>query len=104
VNRRPPPAASSVATLQMKVADGLFPCPNRTCEMGNEPEQLDISATCTFDVDQLKITTMVLDVRGSVPGLDEEGFRNATEQAEQGYPVSNALRGNVDIQLNVSLD
>lgn len=77
---------------------------NTLAEMGNEPEQLDISATCTFDVDQLKITTMVLDVRGSVPGLDEEGFRNATEQAEQGCPVSNALRGNVDIQLNVSPD
>jgi osmotically inducible protein OsmC len=77
---------------------------NTLAEMGNEPEQLDISAVCTFDVDQLKITTMVLDVRGNVPGLDEEGFRSANEQAEQGCPVSNALRGNVDIQVNASLD
>jgi osmotically inducible protein OsmC len=76
---------------------------NTLAEMGNEPEQLDISAVCTFDVDQLKITTMVLDVRGNVPGLDEEGFRSANEQAEQGCPVSNALRGNVDIQVNASL-
>ncbi|CAN5678516.1 OsmC family protein [soil metagenome] len=73
-------------------------------EMGNEPEELNISAVCTFDADQLKITTMVLDVRGRVPGLDAEGFQNAAEQAEQGCPVSNALRCNVDIQLNVSLD
>ena len=72
-------------------------------EMGNEPEELNISAVCTFDVDQVKVTTMVLDVRGRVPGLDEEGFRSAAEQAEQGCPVSNALRGNVDIQLNASL-
>jgi len=77
---------------------------NALAEMGNEPEQLDISAACTFDVDQLKITTMVLDVRGNVPGLDEEGFRSANEQAEQGCPVSNALRGNVDIQVNANLD
>ncbi len=72
-------------------------------EMGNEPEELKISAVCTFDVDQVKITTMVLNVRGRVPGLDEEGFRSAAEQAEQGCPVSNALRGNVVIQLNTSL-
>ncbi len=72
-------------------------------EMGNEPEELNISAVCTFDVDQVKVTTIVLDVRGRVPGLDAEGFQNAAEQAEQGCPVSNALRGNVDIQLNATL-
>jgi lipoyl-dependent peroxiredoxin len=71
--------------------------------MGNEPEELNISAVCTFDADQLKVTTMVLDVRGRVPGLDAEGFQNAAEQANQGCPVSNALRGNVDIQINASL-
>jgi lipoyl-dependent peroxiredoxin len=73
-------------------------------KMGNEPEQLDISAVCTFDADQLKVTTVVLDVRGRVPGLDAEGFQSAAEQAEQGCPVSNALRGNVDIQLNATLE
>jgi len=52
----------------------------------------------------LKITSTVLDVRGKVSGLDAEGFQNAAEQAEQGCPVSNALRGNVDIQVNASLD
>jgi len=77
---------------------------NTLAEQGNEPEELNISAVCTFDVDQLKITTVVLDVHGRVPGLDAEGFQNAAEQAEQGCSVSNALRGNVDIQVNVSLD
>jgi lipoyl-dependent peroxiredoxin len=77
---------------------------NTLAEQGNEPEELNISAVCTFDADQLKITTMVLDVHGKVPGLDAEGFQNAAEQAEQGCPVSNALRGNVDIQVNVILD
>ena len=76
---------------------------NTLAEQGNEPEELNISAVCTFDADQLKVTTMVLDVRGRVPGLDAEGFQNAAEQAEQGCPVSNALRGNVDIQVNASL-
>src|SRR5215203_1930819 len=76
---------------------------NTLAEQGSDPEELDISAVCTFDAAQLKITTMVLDVRGKVPGLDADGFQNAAEQAEQGCPVSNALRGNVDIQLNATL-
>src|SRR5215203_6171287 len=76
---------------------------NVLAQMGNEPEELNISAVCTFDVDQVKITTIVLDVRGRVPGLDAEGFQSAAEQGEQGCPISNALRGNVDIQLNASL-
>ncbi|HET9928040.1 MAG TPA: OsmC family peroxiredoxin [Rubrobacter sp.] len=76
---------------------------NTLAEMGNEPEELNISAVCTFDADQLKVTTMVLDVRGQVTGLDAEDFQSAAEQAEQACPVSNALRGNVDIQLNASL-
>lgn len=77
---------------------------NTLAEGGNEPEELNISAVVTFDVDSLKVTTSALDVRGRVPGLDEEGFREIAEQAEQGCPVSNALRGNVDIQLNTTLD
>jgi lipoyl-dependent peroxiredoxin len=77
---------------------------NTLAEQGNEPEELNISAVCTFDADQLKITSSVLDVRGKVSGLDAEGFQKAAEQAEQVCPVSNALRGNVDIQVNASLD
>ena len=76
---------------------------NTLGEQGNDPEELNISATCTLDTDSLKITTMVLDIRGNVPGVDVEGFRSAADQAEQICPVSNALRGNVDIQLNTSL-
>ena len=77
---------------------------NTLADGGNDPEELGISAVCTFDVDQLKVTTMVLDVHGRVPGLDADGFQQAAAQAEQVCPVSNALRGNVDIQVNASLD
>ena len=72
-------------------------------EQSNEPEELRINATCVLDIGNLKISTETLDVSGRVPGLDEEGFRSAAEEAEQACPVSNALRHNVDIQLNVSL-
>lgn len=72
-------------------------------EQGNDPDELDVSANCILDMGSLKITTVELTVRGNVPGIDEEGFRSAAEQAEQACPVSNALRGNVDIKLDVSL-
>ena len=73
-------------------------------EGGTPPERLEISAVCTFDVDEVKVSSVDLDIRGRVPGLDAEGFRNAVEQANEGCPVSNALKGNVDIRLKASLD
>jgi osmotically inducible protein OsmC len=45
-----------------------------------------------------------LDIRAQVPGIDEDGFQDAIGQAEQGCPVSNALRGNVEIRVNASLE
>jgi lipoyl-dependent peroxiredoxin len=73
-------------------------------EGGTPPERLEITAVCTFDVDNIKVSSVDLDIRGYVPDIDAEGFQNAVEQAEQGCPVSNALRGNVEIRVNASLD
>ncbi len=44
-----------------------------------------------------------LNVRGTVSGMDEQGFEDVAREAEQLCPVSNALRGNVNIQLQTSL-
>lgn len=72
-------------------------------EGGNEPESLTVDAVCVLDDSQLKITTVDLNVQGSVPGMSADDFENAARQAEQICPVSNALRGNVEIRLNPSL-
>ena len=72
-------------------------------ENDTPPERLTVDAVCTLDDEQLKITTVNLDVRGSVPGIDEQQFESAARDAEELCPVSNALRGNVDIQLNATL-
>lgn len=90
-------AAAHAACFSMALSNVLD-------EGGTPPESLEISATCTFDISNVKITTMVLDVRGRVPDLDAEGFQNAVDQADQGCPVTNALRGNLDIQVNASLE
>ena len=73
---------------------------------GHPPESLTVSAVCTLeDVEgKLKITTMTLDVRGKVPGLDEASFVQIAQKAEQGCPVSNVLRGGLQIHLNAHLE
>ncbi len=67
------------------------------------PERLEVDAVCAFDDEQLKITTVDLDVRGEVPGLSEEEFESAAQEADQVCPVSNALRGNVEIRVQARL-
>jgi len=75
-------------------------------QAGTPAERLLVNAVCTFEQVEagFKITTMDLDVRGKVPGLDEAGFEKAAQQAEQACPVSNALRNNVQIRVKAHLD
>jgi osmotically inducible protein OsmC len=80
---------------------------SHTLAQGGTPaERLTVDAVCAFEQVEggFKITTMDLDVRGKVPGLDEAGFEKVAHQAEQGCPVSNALRNNVQIRLHAHLE
>jgi osmotically inducible protein OsmC len=69
---------------------------------GTPPDRLSVSATVTF-VPGTGITKSVLDVEGSVPGLDEDGFREAAESAKDGCPVSQALKNNVELSVSARL-
>lgn len=73
---------------------------------GYTPERLHVSATVTFaQVDgRYKVSRSALDVRGKVPGLDAAGFAEAAAAAKDGCPVSQALKGNVEITLTVALE
>lgn len=77
---------------------------NVLTEHDAQPERLEVDAVCTLDDQQLKITNVNLDVRGTVPGSGEDEFEDAAREAEQLCPVSNALRGNVEIQLQTHLE
>jgi osmotically inducible protein OsmC len=73
-------------------------------QKGHPPRQLDVSATCTFEVDQgASIKTMRLQVTGDVPGMDQAAFAEAANAAKDGCPVSKALKGNVDVQVEAKL-
>jgi osmotically inducible protein OsmC len=78
---------------------------NTLASGGNPPEQLTVNAVCTFQQVEggFKISTMDLDVHGKVPGMDATAFEQAAEKAEQGCPVSNALRNNVEIRVHAYL-
>ncbi|MEO8456260.1 MAG: OsmC family peroxiredoxin [Chloroflexota bacterium] len=69
------------------------------------PTTLHTTATTALDRVEggLKITRIQLDVEGDVPGVDAGDFQRLAEEAEQRCPVSNALRGNVEIAVNAKL-
>ncbi|MBF2048039.1 MAG: OsmC family protein [Elainella sp. C42_A2020_010] len=74
-------------------------------EKGYQPQQVQTQATCTIESQNggFKITTMQLETQGDVSGIDAETFNQIAQEAEQICPVSNALRGNVTINLKASL-
>ena len=76
---------------------------NTLAQAGNPPDSLDVKATVTLDTDALKVATSHLEVTGQVPGLDQAGFEQAAQEAEAKCPISNALRGNVEISLSATL-
>ena len=69
------------------------------------PERVAVSAACTLDeVDGApRITTIELAVRAQVPGLDAADLERMVARAGDVCPVSNALRGNVKINVRSEL-
>ena len=88
-------AAAHASCFSMALAGGL-------AKAGNAPERLKTSAVVTF-VPGTGITKIALSVRGTVSGLDAEGFRQAAEAAKAGCPVSHALAGVPEITLDAEL-
>lgn len=71
---------------------------------GTPPERLDTSATVTFSMDGgPHISGVALTVRGAVPGVDADTFRQTAEQAKDACPVSRVMDGNVEISLDAAL-
>ena len=88
-------AAAHAGCFAMALSHGL-------AQGGNPPDELKTSAAVTF-VPGTGITEISLIVRGRVPGLDEEQFRQAAETAKANCPVSQALAGVPSITLEASL-
>ena len=92
-------AAAHAACLSMALSAGLE-------KDGKPATRISTKASCTIDKvgDGFKITKMRLEVRGKVPGLDQAGFAKAAEAAKKGCPVSGALQGNVQLEMDAKLE
>lgn len=65
-------------------------------DAGGKPERLEVTAAVSLGPDPaggFHIPGIALKVRGTVTGLDAEGFAKAAEAAKAGCPVSKALTG-----------
>jgi len=92
-------AASHASCYAMALSAGLG-------RAGTPPQSLDVSARVTFDRvgDGFKVTSSALEVRGRVPNIDDAGFQKAAEAAKDGCPISQALKGNVDLSVTATLE
>ena len=78
---------------------------NVVAKAGGTPRALEVDADVTIGADPaggLRISGILLTVRGTVDGLDDAGFVAAAEEAKVGCPVSKALTG-TEITLDAGL-
>lgn len=75
-------------------------------DRGGSPDELRVRATSSFEKTDagFRLTRMHLEVNAVVPGIDEDAFQEAAAVAKDGCPVSNALKGNVEITLDATLE
>jgi osmotically inducible protein OsmC len=91
-------AAAHASCYSMAFSHGL-------ATAGTPPESVETEATVTFAQtdDGFRVTRSALVVTATVPGITEDDFQAAAAAAKDGCPVSQALKGNVEITLEASL-
>jgi lipoyl-dependent peroxiredoxin len=92
-------AAAHAACFEMALSGAL-------ARGGTPPERLSVSAAVTFDKTDAgwRVVSSALTVTGRVPGIDADGFRTAAEATRDGCPISQALRGNVALSVEATLE
>jgi len=92
-------ASAHAACFAMSFSAGLGR--NRT-----PPTSLGVKATVTFEKQEAgwRIVSSVLAVRGVVPGLDAATFAQLADAAKDGCPISQALKGNVALSVEATLE
>ena len=91
-------AAAEAACFSMALSGGLE-------KEGFAPTSVETQAACTVEKvgEGFKITTMKLTVKAVVPGIDDAKFQAIAAATKEGCPVSSALKGNVQIELNATV-
>ncbi|MBS1883820.1 MAG: OsmC family protein [Actinobacteria bacterium] len=91
-------AAAHAGCYAMALSAGLS-------EGGNPPDSIKAEAAVSLRIvdGAPTIVQIDLDVVGSVPGIDDDTFQAAAEEAKKGCPVSRALAGVPEINLSARL-
>jgi osmotically inducible protein OsmC len=91
-------AAAHASCVLMALAGGL-------ARAGTPPTRLESEARTIFDKvgEGFAITKIALSIRGEVDGIDDEAFQQAAQGAKENCPVSQALKGNVEISVDAAL-
>lgn len=78
---------------------------NMLAGAGHPAENLDTTAVANFEKtdEGWRLTKMTLTLVGTVPGMSSDEFATHAAAAKLGCPVSNALKGNVEIVLDATL-
>lgn len=78
---------------------------SRLAKNGTPAVQLDVKAEVTFDNASggWKVATSKLTVSGDVPGIDAATFERLAADAKENCPISQALKGNVELLVSASL-
>ena len=92
-------AAAHAACFSMAFSSGL-------AKNGTPGTKLDIRCVVSFDKGDAGwgISKSELTVRGTVPGIDQATFAELADAAKDGCPVSQALKGNVALSVEATLE
>jgi lipoyl-dependent peroxiredoxin len=72
---------------------------------GTPPTKLDVSADVTFDkLEAWTVISSALTVRGTVLGISAEDFTRIANGTKDGCPISRALKGNVALSVEATLE
>jgi osmotically inducible protein OsmC len=78
---------------------------NELAKAGTPPTSVTVSVAVTGDKLETGWTVLssAITVGGVVPGATEESFQAAAEKARDGCPISKALKGNVELSVEATL-
>jgi osmotically inducible protein OsmC len=91
-------AAAEAACFSMALAFALD-------KQGHPATSVQTKADCTIEKqgEGFKITRMMLTVQAAVPGVDPAKFQSIAQATKEGCPVSTALKGNVQLDIDAKL-
>ena len=81
-------------------------CSNELSKAGTPPTALSVQVDVTADKRDAGWTVLssAITVHATVPGATPESFAEAANKAKDGCPISRALKGNVELSVEATLD